>query len=123
MSFFFLSRFRSHYFEFEDIFERGRTLGTGRFATVYTAKRKSDGEIFAVKVIDKTSLSEDEKNLLRSEIAILKVVHHPNVITTEQILEGKQSINIVTELVSGWKWVAALLLLLLLCCVVFHGIN
>ena len=88
-------------FEFEDLFEKGRTLGTGHFSTVYVAKRKSDQEVFAVKVINKTSLSEDEKELLRSEIAILKLVHHPNIIGTEQIMEGQKSINIVTELVRG----------------------
>ena len=91
----------SHYSEFEDKYEVGRILGRGHFSTVYVAKRIVDQSIFAVKVIDKTSLSEDENELLRSEIAILKLVHHPNIIDTEQIMESKKSLNIVTELVNG----------------------
>jgi calcium/calmodulin-dependent protein kinase I len=83
------------------VFEKGRKLGSGHFATVFVAKRKLDKKVFAVKVINKISLSEDEKALLREEIAILKLVHHPNIIGTEQIMEGKNSINIVTELVRG----------------------
>jgi len=38
---------------------------------------------------------------MRSEVAILKLVHHRNIIVTEQVLESKDSINIVTELVRG----------------------
>ena len=51
--------------------------------------------------LSRLNRSEDENELLRSEIAILKLVHHPNIIDTEQIMESKKSLNIVTELVHG----------------------
>ena len=52
----------SHYSEFQDMYDVGRILGRGHFSTVYVAKRRSDAQIFAVKVIDKTSLYVQKKN-------------------------------------------------------------
>jgi calcium/calmodulin-dependent protein kinase I len=39
--------------------------------------------------------------LLRAEIAIMKLVHHPNIIRMETVYESRQHIFIVMELHSG----------------------
>ena len=75
---FFLSCFlflltASHYSEFNDLYVLGRRLGKGHFATVYVARRREDNETYAVKIIDKTTLKQDEHEMMRSEMAILKV--------------------------------------------------
>ena len=63
----------SHYSEFNDLYVLGRRLGKGHFATVYVARRREDNETYAVKIIDKTTLKHDEHEMMRSEMAILKV--------------------------------------------------
>ena len=47
--------------------------------TVYKCERRRDNKIFAVKIIDKTNLTENERELMRTEVAILKLVHHAAV--------------------------------------------
>ena len=50
-----------------------RTLGQGSFATVKLAVSKADGSKWAVKVIKKTSLSQEDEEALRDEVMILQV--------------------------------------------------
>lgn len=85
----------------EQFYSIGRQLGTGRFSKVCVANHKLSGVTHAVKIIDKGKLVVMEKELLRTEIAILKLVRHPNIISLHDVYEDKQNIYIVTELVSG----------------------
>lgn len=50
-----------------------RILGKGSFATVKLAVRKSDGTKWAVKVIEKTALSQEDEEALKNEVQILGV--------------------------------------------------
>ena len=52
-----------------------RVLGKGSFAMVKLAVRKSDGTKWAVKVIEKTSLSKEADEALKTEVSILQVRH------------------------------------------------
>ena len=52
-----------------------RVLGKGSFAMVKLAVRKSDGTKWAVKVIEKTSLSQEDEEGLKTEVSILQVRH------------------------------------------------
>ena len=63
----------SHYSEFQDMYDVGRILGRGHFSTVYVAKRRSDAQIFAVKVIDKTSLYVQKKNCYKCSTIVIVV--------------------------------------------------
>lgn len=56
-----------------------RVLGKGTFASVKLAVRKSDGTHWAVKIIDKASLSHEDENALRTEVEILQVPSKPMV--------------------------------------------
>ncbi|RLN54899.1 hypothetical protein BBJ29_007552 [Phytophthora kernoviae] len=85
----------------EEVYDVGAQLGRGRFSKVCEATHKVTGVKSAVKVIDKSKLQLTEKELLRTEIAILKLVHHPNIIRLHDVYEDRQYIFIVTELVSG----------------------
>ncbi|KAG3151644.1 hypothetical protein PC128_g22952 [Phytophthora cactorum] len=85
----------------EEVYNVGAQLGRGRFSKVCEATHKCTGVKSAVKIIDKSKLQPTEKELLRTEIAILKLVHHPNIIRLYDVYEDRQYIFIVTELVSG----------------------
>ncbi|POM74356.1 CAMK/CAMK1 protein Kinase [Phytophthora palmivora] len=82
-------------------YDVGAQLGRGRFSKVCEATHKHTGVKSAVKIIDKSKLQPTEKELLRTEIAILKLVRHPNIIRLFDVYEDRQYIFIVTELVSG----------------------
>ncbi|KAG6616912.1 CAMK/CAMK1 protein kinase [Phytophthora cinnamomi] len=85
----------------EEVYDVGAQLGRGRFSKVCEATHKQSGIKSAVKIIDKSKLQPTEKELLRTEIAILKLVRHPNIIRLYDVYEDRQHIFIVTELVSG----------------------
>ncbi|EGZ07434.1 hypothetical protein PHYSODRAFT_527980 [Phytophthora sojae] len=85
----------------EEVYDVGAQLGRGRFSKVCEATHKTTGVKSAVKIIDKSKLQPTEKELLRTEIAILKLVRHPNIIRLYDVYEDRQYIFIVTELVSG----------------------
>ena len=70
---------------------------------MYEGMRLSTGEKYAVKVIDKEKVaaSDREKEALRTEMAILKLVDHPNIISMEEIFESKTHIKIVMRLVNS----------------------
>lgn len=76
-------------------------LGHGKFSTVYRVIYKSTGEEFAVKVVDKTKLGSQERELLRSEIAILRLLRHQHVIYLKDVSDTRDSLYIVMELVRG----------------------
>eukprot|EP00943_MAST-04B_sp_MAST-4B-sp1_P001807 g1807.t1 len=77
-------------------------IGIGRFSKVYRCKKKNgSNEEYAVKIMQKESMNAKELELLRMEIAVMKLMTHPNVITLEDIYESKSKIHIVMELVRG----------------------
>jgi calcium/calmodulin-dependent protein kinase I len=86
---------------FEEDYALGRELGAGRFSRVYAATRRATGEQFAVKLIQKDALSAGERELLRTEIAILKLVQHPHIVRLEDVYESGGQLFIVMELMEG----------------------
>lgn len=55
---------------------------------------------YAVKIINKDKLNENERYFIKNEIAILKLVNHPNIIHMKYNYECKQYVYIVIELVN-----------------------
>ena len=77
----------------------GATLGEGAFAKVKVATQIHTCEKTAIKILDKSKLLEDEKDVIRfkKEINILKRLHHKNIIQLYEIMESKKSLYIVME--------------------------
>jgi len=79
-------------------FEIGRTLGKGRFATVYLAKERNSGTIVVLKVIYKSVLKElGAEKALRSEIEIQAHLRHPNIIRIYGYFSDEDRIYLVLE--------------------------
>lgn len=79
----------------------GLELGRGRFSIVKECVHKTSGKHYAVKIIDKSTIEQEDKSLLRTEIAVLKLVNHPNIIHMEGLYESRQHIYIVMEMLKG----------------------
>ena len=88
-----------------DVTPRGR-LGEGKFSQVCRAINKATGEEVAVKIMtDIIASSSDDtsenREFIRTELAIVKLVNHPNIVRTIDIFESLDKIYIVMEMVSG----------------------
>jgi hypothetical protein len=86
---------------FEDHYTQGVRIGRGRFSTVYECRNTLTGEHAAVKVVEKASLDNREAESLRTEIAILKLVNHPNIMRLREVFETRTHLYIVMKLVRG----------------------
>lgn len=85
----------------EEEYTIGRELGTGRFSVVCECVHKITGVQYAVKIIDKASIEAEDKALLRTEIAVLKLVNHPNIIKMQGVYESRNRLYIVMEKLVG----------------------
>ena len=62
----------SSYRNIKETYKIESTLGKGSFATVKKAKHRISGERFAVKVLSKKKMNEEDKVAMQTEIEILK---------------------------------------------------
>jgi len=85
-----------------DLYDIKDELGKGAFSVVKLALNKKTGEKVAVKVIDKTQASaESDEKRLKTEVAILKQVKHPNIVCLKDLYETPQNLYLIMELVTG----------------------
>ncbi|GMI81989.1 CBL-interacting protein kinase 25, SNF1-RELATED PROTEIN KINASE 3.25 [Hibiscus trionum] len=83
-------------------FEMGRVLGQGTFAKVYYGKNMSTQESVAIKVINKDQVKKEGlMEQIKREIAIMKLVRHPNVVELKEVMATKAKIFFVMEYVKG----------------------
>jgi len=80
----------------------GRTLGTGTFGKVKLAQRLADGQMVAIKCLNRNRIvfaAQGER--LAREIRLLKLLNHPNVIRLHEVLHTPSEILMVMEYVHG----------------------
>ena len=85
----------------EDFYVLSERIGSGRFSDVFKALERSSSFEWAVKVIEKTRLSSEEHEMLRSEVAIMRLLNHPNVVQMKEVFEDKGKMYLIVELVEG----------------------
>ena len=76
-----------------------RTLGSGTTCKVKLARSMSDNKEYAIKVIKKERFESNPylEGKVNCEIAILRIIDHPNIIKLHDVLESKRHIFIVEE--------------------------
>lgn len=57
-----------------------QSLGKGTFGTVYKVQRVSDGCVFAAKAVAYGGMSDKEKQMIVSEVNILREFRHPHIV-------------------------------------------
>ena len=89
--------------EIEDFYviDEDEILGEGTSAVVRRGIKKETGEAFAIKIIDKSALGEQEKESLQNELKIMGIVDHPNIVRIYEYYDCHGVIFIVMELMSG----------------------
>eukprot|EP00760_Papus_ankaliazontas_P023562 PhM_4_TR2067/c4_g1_i2/m.99909 len=82
-------------------YELGRTLGTGNFSKVKMGVDDS-GNQWAIKIVDKAQLAKEHmEEQLKREIAVMKMLNHPNVVKLYEVMQTQNNIYLVLELVTG----------------------
>jgi len=90
------------YMKFTDFYELKEVIGKGKFGVVNLGIHKKTQQQVAVKIINKDSIKTlEDKELVRIEIGILKLCHHPNVVRLLDHLENENYIFIVMEYIEG----------------------
>lgn len=84
-----------------DCYKIGKELGRGAFAVVKECTHKVTGQRYAIKVIDRQAMGDSNELSLQREIAIMRKVNHPNVISLRSVFEDKKHVYLVMELVTG----------------------
>ncbi|KAF9430104.1 hypothetical protein BGZ94_008308 [Podila epigama] len=98
----FASAYPSHDQSFDGQYRRGRSIGIGNSATVFTAQDRKTKALRAVKVIKKrVAFDARTESRLEREISILMAVNHPNLIKVTQVFNEKSFYYIVMEYARG----------------------
>lgn len=74
---------------------------SGSFATVKSAISKADNSHWAVKCIDKASLTAEDEEALRVEVEVLQLVHHANIVQLREVFDCQKTFYMVMEEMSG----------------------
>ncbi|CAN8071195.1 unnamed protein product [Agarophyton chilense] len=82
----------------QNAYEIGEVIGEGGFAKVRVGRCRRTGELRAIKTMEK---EEAHAKLYGREIAIIKRVNHPNIVTTFDVFENENEIHIVMEYMAG----------------------
>ena len=90
------------YMKFSDFYDLKEVIGKGKFGVVNLGIHRKTLQQVAVKIINKDSIKTlEDKELVRIEIGILKLCHHPNVVRLLDHLENEDYIFIVMEYIEG----------------------
>lgn len=82
------------YSNLTDNYEVKQKLGNGKFGLVKLGIHKKTGRKVAIKIINKTNMSLEDQGLVKTEIEILKVCQHPNIIKLYDVFENVDTIFI-----------------------------
>ena len=88
-------------YNFYDYYDLMNTVGEGHFGKVCRCKNKKEDEMYAVKIIDKTKLKPNDRELIRQEKNLLSLIKHENIISLKDFFEDKQNIYFISEFYEG----------------------
>lgn len=87
--------------KFNDAYKVGKELGAGAFSVVKEGTHKTSGYSFAIKVVTKSKLTDDDTAALQDEIMVLQELLHPHIIRLYDVFDEKLYYYLVTEKMSG----------------------
>jgi len=87
--------------DFHSTYDVKHKIGIGKFSSVHSCVDKKTDREYAVKIIDRLHMSDRERESLRLELSILKLLHHPNVSQICNVYEEKDTVFIVMNYYKG----------------------
>jgi Ca2+-binding EF-hand superfamily protein len=84
-----------------DIYEVKEKLGNGKFGLVRLGIHKETKRKVAIKIMSKKEMNNQDLDLVKTEIEILKIGQHPNIIRLYDVFENLEFIYIIMEFCSG----------------------
>uniref|UniRef100_A0A0B7AI12 Uncharacterized protein n=1 Tax=Arion vulgaris TaxID=1028688 RepID=A0A0B7AI12_9EUPU len=84
--------------KFEDLYDVEKEVGKGKFGVVYKCKHKSDGTVWAAKVV---RCRAKEKIALKREIDIMNRLRHPKILLLWDAFESPRQMVLVMEFVGA----------------------
>ncbi|QRV77490.1 kinase domain protein [Ceratobasidium sp. AG-Ba] len=78
-------------------YQLGDSLGKGAFGQVYRALNWTTGETVAVKQIQLSDVPKSELGELMSEINLLKILDHPNIVKYKGYVKTRECLYIILE--------------------------
>lgn len=92
-----------------DLYEVRQKLGNGKFGLVRLGVHKQTGRKVAVKVMNKKEMNNQDLELVKTEIEIMKVCQQPNIIRLYDVFENLDYMYISKTLFKFshgilWRW-------------------
>jgi Ca2+-binding EF-hand superfamily protein len=84
-----------------DIYDIGEKIGNGKFGLIKKGTNKKTGMQVAIKIMSKKDMTNQDLELVRTEIEILKICQHPNIIQLYEVFENLDYFYIIMEYCSG----------------------
>ncbi|VVT54715.1 uncharacterized protein SAPINGB_P004215 [Magnusiomyces paraingens] len=76
-------------------------MGDGAFSVVYKALDTQTGENVAIKVVNKHNLSTSQRSSILKEVAIMRQLHHKNIVELLGFIDAVDYYYIILELLPG----------------------
>jgi|JI6StandDraft_1071083.scaffolds.fasta_scaffold11740_3 serine/threonine protein kinase len=76
-------------------------IGEGYTSKVYKCSKDGSNETFAIKVVDLKKYSASNREMLESEVSIVRQLDHPNIIKCYDVMLTSNHCYIVTEFCEG----------------------
>ncbi|KAJ6238862.1 protein kinase [Anaeramoeba flamelloides] len=85
------------------LYPKGDTIGVGSFSKVKYATHVETSKPYAIKIISKHKIikQKNSRELVKKEIAVQKILKHPNILRLFEVFESKNNLFLVLEYISG----------------------
>ena len=84
-----------------DLYEIKEQVGNGKFGLIKIGINKKTRKQVAIKIMSKKDMTNQDLELVRTEIEILKICQHPNIIQLYDVFENLDYFYIIMEYCSG----------------------
>lgn len=89
------------YSDLMDIYEVKEKLGNGKFGLVKLGVHKETGMKAAIKIMSKKEMNNQDLELVKTEIEILRICQHPNIIRLIEVFENVDYVYAIMEYCQG----------------------
>ena len=89
------------YTNLTEVYDIKQSLGSGKFGEVKLGIHKQTQQKVAIKIVSKKEMTNVDMELMRTEIEILKICQHPNIITLYDVFENEDYFYIIMEYCDG----------------------